>query len=119
MCYSCWHQADEIPQSNMIQTGEVSQEVKQDTGHPVEESSKPINNPRIPKMSDPMDVNRHEGSLFPGNWISSVSVSLSSMIRETLVKSWSKLRSQIHLPQLVAITFAVILLMQVCISSAI
>ncbi|KAK4788610.1 hypothetical protein SAY86_019929 [Trapa natans] len=93
---------------NMIQNQERQPERETNTGNPSEPfvEANRNSNSRLQKVSDytrphPLD----NSNLFQG-------ISIVPMMRESMVKLWSYIKSQKHLPPLLAISFAVILLMQ-------
>lgn len=106
-------QEDRAPECNLIQNGETSLESKGNIGDVAEVSTEIIKASRSPKMSDSTNVQQHEASFFHGNQIDSAS--MLSMLRETVAKFLSNVKSQTNFPLLVAVIFTVILLMQVSI----
>lgn len=106
-------QEDRAPQCNLIQNGGASLESKENIGNVAEVSTEITNSSRTPKMSDSTNVQQNEASFSHGNRIDSAT--MLSALRETLVKFLSNMRSQTNFPLLVAVIFAVILLMQVSI----
>ncbi|XP_010056390.2 protein VASCULAR ASSOCIATED DEATH 1, chloroplastic isoform X1 [Eucalyptus grandis] len=106
-------EADRAPECNLIQNGGASLESKENIGNVAEVSTEITNSSRMPKMSDSTNVQQNEASFSHGNRIDSAT--MLSALRETLVKFLSNMRSQTNFPLLVAVIFAVILLMQVSI----
>ncbi|XP_010056391.2 protein VASCULAR ASSOCIATED DEATH 1, chloroplastic isoform X2 [Eucalyptus grandis] len=106
-------QEDRAPECNLIQNGGASLESKENIGNVAEVSTEITNSSRMPKMSDSTNVQQNEASFSHGNRIDSAT--MLSALRETLVKFLSNMRSQTNFPLLVAVIFAVILLMQVSI----
>lgn len=103
--------ADRAPECHLIQNGEASLQSKENIGNATEVSTDIINSSRTPKISDSTNVQQHEASFFHVNRIDSAST--FSVLRETVVKFLSNMRSPTNFPLLVAVIFAVILLMQV------
>ncbi|XP_056173733.1 protein VASCULAR ASSOCIATED DEATH 1, chloroplastic isoform X2 [Syzygium oleosum] len=106
-------QEDRAPECNLIQNGEANLQSKENIGNATEVSTDIINSSRTPKISDSTNVQQHEASFFHVNRIDSAST--FSVLRETVVKFLSNMRSPTNFPLLVAVIFAVILLMQVSI----
>ncbi|XP_030511963.1 protein VASCULAR ASSOCIATED DEATH 1, chloroplastic isoform X2 [Rhodamnia argentea] len=106
-------QEDRAPECNLIQNGEASLESKENIGDVAEMSTEIINASRTPKMSDSTNVQQHEASFFHGNRIDSAS--MLYMLKDTVAKFLSNMKRQANFPLLIAVIFAVILLMQVSI----
>lgn len=106
LCFCCIHLTGKVvngPEASMIKNREVKTEREANTGNPPELFGDASNNLRVQNVSNsPGPCPVDSGNLFQG--ISTV----------PMLKLWSYIKSQRHLPPLLAISFAVILLMQVC-----
>lgn len=97
----------------MIQNREVQSEIEASTGNPPEPFVDANNNLSVRNKSDPLGPQPIDSSnLTQGNGMNSIFT--VPILGETMTKLWSSIKSQNHLPPLLAISFAVILLMQVC-----
>ena len=104
-------QAGVDPSGSSIENGELQIEREVATKEPSERSHNSSDPVRTVQMSDSLDVNQRigkkRGSL-------TTAASIASLLREYARKSYSYLKCQGHISQVLAVAFVVIFLMQVC-----
>ncbi|PKI60787.1 hypothetical protein CRG98_018834, partial [Punica granatum] len=106
---------DRGPDESMIQNREVRSEREANTGNPPDTSRGANNISVVQQSSNSTGPSPLNGSgFFRGNDMDCSATLTLPMLGETMMKLWSYTKSQTRVPLLLAISFAVILLMQVC-----
>lgn len=109
-----FHKAESVPTVSMVQKCEVHSTEEAATVQSSERFYEPSDHTRIQQISS-IDAKQQVGNLLQGS--PSDTSSLTSWLREYMMKFGSSLRSQNHLPLIIVIIVAVIFIMQVCTSS--
>lgn len=99
------------PSGSSTGNGELQVEREVATTEPSERSHTLSDPVRTLQMSDSLDVNQRIGNLLQESLTSALSI--ASLLSEFARKSYSYLKSQGHISLVLAVAFAVILLMQV------
>ncbi|XP_031392011.1 protein VASCULAR ASSOCIATED DEATH 1, chloroplastic isoform X1 [Punica granatum] len=107
---------DRGPDESMIQNREVRSEREANTGNPPDTSRGANNISVVQQSSNSTGPSPLNGSgFFRGNDMDCSATLILPMLGETMMKLWSYTKSQTRVPLLLAISFAVILLMQLSI----
>lgn len=105
-----FHKAESVPTVSMVQKYEVHSTEESATVQSSERFYEPSDHTRIPQISS-IDAKQEVGNLLQGS--PSDTSSLTSWLREYMLKFGLSLRSQSHLPLIIVIIVAVIFIMQV------